>query len=152
MGYFKCGHCDNALFEQVQPCVFDENGVRVFSAGNLIPVEHTSITVLRCLKCGVISLPSCSLVGKNYLDIDVKIYRELYDLINEYNKELVGSKITNTANINALNAETDKLKLDLELIYFKINEITALKEEVVEVPKEEPKKNVKTGRPSKKNT
>jgi len=87
MSYFKCSKCESVLFEQINPQVFGANGVRVWNAGDPIPSEHTSVTLLKCIKCGTIIIPSCSLVGKNALDKDVQIYRELIGVVEAYNKD-----------------------------------------------------------------
>lgn len=157
MSYYKCNFCDSILFEQIQPQVFDETGVRVYSTNSIIKPEHTSISVLRCLNCGVIFLPSCSLIGKNALDIDVQIYRELYNLVQEYNKELIKDKFKYDSRINSINAEIAGLNDSLSLVQSRLGEISITKEvttetEEQEVLKEEPKKNVKTGRPRKKDS
>lgn len=152
MAYFKCDNCKSILFEQIQPSVFDESDVRVFGTGLLILPDHVNVTVLKCLRCGIIHIPSCSLMGKNALDKDVQVFKELYNVIGEYNKEIVSNSFNNIKNIkdnfltltsgnNSINSEIVELKKSIQLINDNFN-----------TPKEDLKKNVKTSRPRKTNS
>lgn len=102
--YLKCSNCGSVIFEQILPQVFYKNDIRVWGSGSPIPSAHTNIPVLKCLCCNYITIPPCSLVGKNALDTDVKVFKALNDVVSRYNKHIAKTdnqelnKITDAIN------------------------------------------------------
>ena len=86
MGKLKC-ECGSEFFFQQAPQTFDER-IRSWNAGDKIDNLSTTITILKCLVCNKITLPSTSFLGKNILDPEVQDYKKLLDDVTSYNNRV----------------------------------------------------------------
>lgn len=111
---FRCSKCDSILFEQIQPQIFDSNGIRVWGANTKIVPEHTNVTIIKCICCNYITIPACSLIGKNALDLDVQILKELYDAVEKHNKSLSNEN-------ESLKEDINNIKNSITVMYDKMN-------------------------------
>jgi len=80
--------CGADVFEEVNPIQIKENNFIVWSAKDKIREFTQTISIVRCLGCDKLHIPSCSFSGRNRMDPEVKAYESLIKIVENYNKSL----------------------------------------------------------------
>lgn len=81
--FVKCDVCENDIFELTNAYQIDASNFRVYGVNDKVEVEVKTIQYAKCINCGHIMLPSTSMVGKNSLAPEVKLYGKLFELVKE---------------------------------------------------------------------
>lgn len=83
----KC-KCGTEIFEHISTHKIDENNFRIWRLGEKLKPDVTTVPVMKCITCGRIYIPSCSLPGKNALDPEVIAYKELIAAVEIHNNRI----------------------------------------------------------------
>lgn len=80
--------CGSELFEDIAPIKLEAGGFRIWSTKEKLHPIAKGIPIIVCLKCNRASVPATSLQGKNSLDNEVKMYKELIELVEDRNARI----------------------------------------------------------------
>jgi hypothetical protein len=129
----KCDICDCDIFEINNAYNIESSEFRVFGVNEKLETLTKTIQYAKCIKCGSIKIPSTSIVGKNSLSPEVKLYGNFCKAVETQNNK--------TKLIYFINTALDSIN----------NTLNDMKEQLLELLKKE-SNNVKTTKRSKKDT
>jgi len=123
--------CGCKLFKQEETMQIDELDFRVWAPGSHVKADTMCITIIKCIKCGRIKIPSTSMMGKNQNSPEVKAYAELIEAVQVHNNKTANKDSSYDWVVNLL-IRTRKLEEELENIKQKVCACKSNKEEVTE--------------------
>lgn len=140
MNQLKCSDCGNTFFQQLRPEEFDETNFIVWGKESLKPLS-SSITAIKCLKCGMYHLPATSMAGKNQLAPEVQAYMRLLEAMKTMNPQKATMELVQGEAIawpdfvtkEELQKELDRQSAQLEEIRKLIEKLSVTKEIVPNV-------------------
>ena len=130
--FIKCAICGCDIFEVNNAYNIEESEFRVFGVNEKIVTSTKTIQYAKCVQCGAIKIPSTSIVGKNALSPEVKLYGNFCKTIKNQNSK--------TKLIYFINITLDSLKESL----------ISLKDQLLDIALNKEADNVKTAKRSKK--